>query len=873
MAFPAKSTAEFTYRHARQLFRAAQKPADALYISLGSSPQGLTSSQVEDLRERFGPNEVAKEETSSASKLLIKAFKNPFNYLICTLALVSYLTDDLTGAGLMATMVVLSVVMTFAQELRSSRAAERLRAMVSTNVSVTRSQHGPVKQELPLSELVPGDLVHLSAGDMVPADVRLISSKLLTVSQSALTGESHPVEKSSDLDNDSMKSLPELKNICFMGSNIVSGSALAIVLHTGQETYFGSIAKSILGTRVETSFERGIHRFTKLMLRFMAVMVPLVFLINGFTKGNWSDAFLFAVAIAVGLTPEMLPMIVTVNLAKGALSLSKKKVIIKRLNSIQNFGAMDVLCTDKTGTLTEDLMVFGGAFDPMGNESSGVLRAAWLNSFFQTGLKNFLDLALIGHAESQYSEKVSETHTLIDEIPFDFSRKRMSVLVKDHEKHHLLICKGAVEEVLELCTHVQIGNQILALAPDDQIAKYYATAKALNDRGFRVLAIATREMPEAGQNCELADEQDLCLIGYVAFLDPPAKESARQALEALAKYGVTVKILTGDNERVTEKVAREVGLPVVGTLLGSELVHLNDKALQQVVSTKNIFAKLTPDQKQRIIRALRESGHVVGFMGDGINDAPALNSADVGISVNNAVDIAKESADIILLEKDLLVLEQGVIEGRKVFGNIIKYIKMGASSNFGNVFSMLGASSVLPFLPLRPVQLLTQNLLYDFSQVGIPLDQVDAEYLEKPRRWEIDDIARFMLFMGPISSIFDYATFALMWFYFKANHPEVQSLFQSGWFVEGLLSQTLIVHMIRTRQIPFIQSRASVPLLLTTFFAMALGLWLPFSRLGSALGFVPLPLNYFAWLVAILLSYCVLTQIVKNWFIRRYGYN
>jgi P-type Mg2+ transporter len=855
------SSGEFTYRHARRIFRAAQKGPEELFHSLRTSRNGLSDSEVSKRRKRHGINEVAGEEKSSARKLAVKAFKNPFNYLISSLALVSYLTDDLKGAILMLTMVVLSVITTFLQELRSSRAAERLREMVSTNVTVTRSSPTPEKKEIPIVELVPGDIVHLSAGDMVPADIRLVQSKLLAVSQSALTGESMPVEKFSGNDDSAPKTLPELKNVCFMGSNVVSGSALAVVLQTGQATYFGSIARSILGSRVETSFDKGIKAFTHLMLRFMMVMVPLVFLINGLTKGNWADAFLFAIAVAVGLTPEMLPMIVTVNLAKGALAMSRKKVIIKRLNAIQNFGAMDILCTDKTGTLTEDLVIFGGAYDPFGNESAEVLRLACVNSYFQTGLRNFLDIALIKHAEAT-KINVTEDFHLLDEIPFDFSRKRMSVLVSNEEGKLFLICKGAVEEVLSFCR--------LSL---EERNKFHDTAKQLNDRGLRLLAIASKEMSQGSHTCELADEKELTLVGYIAFLDPPTKDSAAAAVQALSKYGITCKILTGDNERVTEKVAKEVGLPVTGTLLGPQIVAMSDDELRVNVLKANIFAKLTPDQKQRIIEAFRAGGHVVGFIGDGINDAPALNAADVGISVNNAVDIAKESADIILLEKSLLVLEEGVVEGRKVFGNIIKYIKMGASSNFGNVFSMLGASSFLPFLPLRPVQMLTQNLLYDFSQVAIPLDRVDEDYIFTPRKWEIGDITKFMLTMGPVSSLFDYLTFAVMWFYFRANHPGAQSLFQTGWFVEGLLSQTLIVHMIRTRKIPFFQSRASWPLLMTTAIVMAIGIWLPFSLIGKNLGFVPLPGKYFVWLLALLLSYCALTQVAKNWFIRRYGYN
>jgi P-type Mg2+ transporter len=877
---------EFTYRLARRLYRHAQRSPEEIFRSLRSSAEGLSLRQVQERRQLYGPNEVAGKQRVKSLEFLLKAFRNPFNYLICTLAAVSYLTDDLRAALVMATMVALSVVLTFIQDLRSGRAAERLSAMVRTHVTVIRGEEAGVfadeggrkgkrGQEVLLEELVPGEVILLSAGDLVPADVRLVTAKTLMVNQSAITGESMPVEKDAYPDADSSsKQLSELRNICFMGSSISSGAAMAIVLHTGQRTCLGSIAKSILSTRVETDFDRGIHRFTRLMLQFMLVMVPLVFLVNGFTKGNWSEAFLFAIAVAVGLTPEMLPMIVTVNLAKGAMAMSKKKVIVKRLNAIQNFGAMDVLCTDKTGTLTEDLLVFGGAFDVMGNPDEEVLKYAYLNSLFQTGLKNFLDLALIQYAEKQLAEYPSRFR-LIDELPFDFVRKRMSVLVETQDRKRTLICKGATEEVFSRCSYAYKDGVTQLITPSDREA-HLSVFKELADQGYRALAVAYRDFPSSQTACELRDEQDdeqdLVLLGFVGFLDPPIKEHAALAIQALARFGVTVKILTGDNERVTAHVAMAVGLNTARVLLGHEIATMSDPELRIAAEATTVFAKLTPDQKRRIIRALQDAGHVVGFMGDGINDAPALRAADVGISVNNAVDIAKESADIILLEKNLLVLEQGVIEGRKVFGNIIKYIKMGASSNFGNVFSMLGASCLLPFLPMMPVQMLTQNLLYDFSQAAIPLDRVDEEYLKKPRKWEIGDIRKFMFFFGPVSSIFDYATFAIMWFFYKADHVGAQSLFQSGWFVEGLLSQTLIVHLIRTRQIPFIQSRASGALLLTTALVMAAGLYLPFSHYGQALGFVPLPLSYFAWLTGVLTLYCVLAHGVKTWFIGRYGY-
>jgi len=849
----------------------ARRDPERALKSLESSPTGLTLEEANRRLQIYGPNTALESESSVAFGILLKAVRTPFNYLIATLALVSYLTDDLRAAIVMASMIVLSVTFTFVQELRSSKAAERLSAMVRNLVSALRSDGVSAKSEIPVAELVPGDVIQLSAGDMIPADVRLLSAKHLMVSQAALTGESIPVEKRVEPETSDVRELPELRSICLQGTSVASGIATAVVIHTGRETYFGSIATSITAKKTETDFDRGVRRFTNLMLTFMAVMVPLVFLINGLTKGNWSDAFLFAVAVAVGLTPEMLPMIVTVNLAKGALAMSKRKVIVKRLSAIQNFGAMDVLCTDKTGTLTEDQMVFGGAFDPLGEPSLYSLTRAYLNSFFQSGLKNFLDTALIAHVNDLPSPGFEVgSYKFLDELPFDFERKRMSVLVEGLAPTAELICKGAVEELISICQTARISEKVVPL---DKIlrSRCLAAAEDLHEMGYRVIAVATKEIPYS--NVTIEDEFDLTLVGLIGFLDPPVKETATEAIKALARYGVSVKVLTGDNERVTARVAGAVGLPVTGVLLGKEIARLTDYELEQAVDATTIFAKLTPDQKQRIVKALHAKGHVVGFMGDGINDAPALRAADVGISVNNAVDIAKETADIILLEKSLLALEQGVIEGRRVFGNIIKYIKMGASSNFGNVFSMLGASCILPFLPMLPVQMLTQNLLYDFSQTGIPLDRVDEDYLLTPRRWEIGDIRKFMLYLGPVSSLFDYATFALMWFVFQANGPEHQSLFQSGWFVEGLLSQTLIVHVIRTRQIPFIQSRASFALSVTTLSVMAVCVAIPFTRLGASLGFVPLPVSYFGPLIGLLLGYCVLAHAMKTWFIRRYGYN
>ncbi|MHB1285601.1 MAG: magnesium-translocating P-type ATPase [Leptospirales bacterium] len=873
-----------TYRHSPFFFRASNFNPNELYIHLDSSPLGLTEDDAQSRRERIGANEIGQESLQWPRQLL-KAFLNPFILLLTALAIISDLTNDQRGAIVMGAMVTISIFLTFFQEFRSTRAAQKLQSMVSTNATVVRRHKTEVRKqdfpkeealiskrvEIPIRELVPGDLIHLSAGDMIPADVRILASKDLYVSQSSLTGESMPVEKFSFQNPDLKTGLLELSNICLMGTSVISGTAQAIVLKTGRNTFLGSIAKTLSSHRSPTSFDRGIHRFTWMMLKFMLVMTPTVFLINGLAKGQWIEAFMFSVAVAVGLTPEMLPMIVTVNLARGALSLSKRKVIVKRLNAIQNFGAIDVLCTDKTGTLTQDQVVLEKYVDPLGSTKNHVLQYAYLNSFHQTGLKNLLDVAILKHHEIWGELEVERNYRKVDEIPFDFSRKRMSVIVERENGQHILICKGALEEIFTVCDSAEIDEKILPIGelPWDRC---YRLAQDLNHDGLRVIAVAYKAFPGGSPTYSVQDENQLTLLGFIAFLDPP-KETAREAIKLLARKGVSVKVLTGDNELVTQKICREVGIEVKSLMLGPEMEILSDADLDARVEETSVFSKLTPVQKERIILSLQRKGRVVGFIGDGINDAPALKAADVGISVENAVDIAKESADIILLEKSLLVLEEGIIEGRKVFGNIIKYIKMGSSSNFGNVFSILGSSVFLPFLPMQPVQLLTQNLLYDLSQTAIPFDQVDEEYLEKPRKWEIGDIGRFMVFIGPVSSLFDYATFALMWFLFKANTPGQAGIFQSGWFIEGLLSQTLIVHIIRTRKIPFIQSRASTPLLIMTGLIMTLGILIPFSAFGAELGLRPLPWSYFPWLLGMLVLYCFLTQTVKNWFIRKYGFN
>ncbi|MFL5787273.1 MAG: magnesium-translocating P-type ATPase [Flavisolibacter sp.] len=853
---------------------------------LGSSDSGLDTEQAEDRRKEYGLNEISHEKAPAWYKQLLEAFINPFIGVLIAIAIVSLVTDvllahpgdrDYKTVFVVGAMIFLSSFLRFFQEFRSNKAAEQLKKMVKTTATVFRKETG--RQETDIKELVPGDIIFLSAGDMIPGDCRILQCKDLFVSQSILTGESLPVEKKEDaIKNTKGRSSLEMENLCFMGTNVVSGTALAIIINTGDKTYLGSISRSLSGKRAETSFDKGVNSVSWLLIRFMLVMVPLVFIINGLSKGDWLQALLFAIAIAVGLTPEMLPMIVTANLAKGAVNMSKRKVIVKRLNAIQNIGAMDVLCTDKTGTLTLDKIVLERHLNVLGEEDDEVLKWAFLNSYYQTGLKSLLDLAVLEHVELNESLKVEESFRKVDEIPFDFQRRRMSVILEEKNHKHLLICKGAVEEILDLCSYaiepgedykLQIASDSI-VPMDDQMRKIILTrSRKLNEEGLRVLLVAVKEYEERPLTYTVADENNLILTGFIGFLDP-AKPSARPSIEALHKLGVTIKVLTGDNEIVTKKICHDVGIPINNIMMGNELETITDVELTKRIDDINIFAKLSPVQKSRVVKVLQAKGHTVGFMGDGINDAAALRDADVGVSVDTAVDIAKESADIILLEKDLMVLRKGVIYGRRTFGNIIKYIKMTASSNFGNMFSMLGASFILPFLPMLPVQILIQNLLYDISQISIPWDLMDKEYIERPRKWESGGISRFMFFIGPISSIFDYATFAIMYFVFKANSPEHQSLFQSGWFIEGLLSQTLIVHMIRTRKIPFIQSWASAPVLALTTLIMAIGIYIPFSPFAAALKLQPLPGNYFVWLIAILLSYSLLTQVVKNWFIKKF---
>ncbi|MDR0883587.1 MAG: magnesium-translocating P-type ATPase [Oscillospiraceae bacterium] len=845
----------------------------ALYAALSTMPGGLTSEQAEEFQDEYGKNVITAGQQHGVLHRLREAVINPFNIVLLIIAGITVFTDVMSSSrpdwltvGIILALVLLSSTVAFIQSQRSNSAAESLSKMISNKADVWRDGK---RTEIAMDEVVPGDIVKLSAGDMIPADVRFLTTKDTFVAQAALTGESNPVEKFSSISEQPDDALTDLPNIGFMGSNIVSGSATAIALATGNDTYFGSMAKSLSGDRAKNSFERGVDSVSGLLIRLMLVMVPVVLLINGFTKGDWMEALLFAISIAVGLTPEMLPVIMTSTLAKGAVSMSKHKVIVKTLGAIQTFGEMDVLCTDKTGTLTEDKIVLERYLNPYGEDDTRVLSHAYRNSTFQTGLKNLIDLAIINRAQENGFAPELERFTRVDEIPFDFARRRMSVVLEDETGKRQLITKGAVEEVLATCTLAEMRGQILPL--DDENRRIaLETYEKHNADGLRMIAVAQKNAVPGSGAFSVADESEMVLIGFVGFLDPP-KESAKTAIAALREHGVRTVVLTGDSEGVAIKVCGKVGVRTEQVLTGKDVALLDDEQLQAAVETCDLYAKLSPAQKERVVKALQTNGHTVGYMGDGINDAPPLHQADVGISVDSAVDIAKETADIILLQKDLMVLEAGVLEGRRTFGNIVKYIKMAASGNFGNMISVMVASIFLPFLPMLSVQILTQNLLCDFSQMGMPFDRVDAEYLKKPRKWETKSIKSFMAFMGPLSSVFDILCFAIMWWVIQANGLENAPLFQCGWFVFGTVSQVLIIHMIRTAKVPFLQSKPSLALWLPTLIVAAVTLLVGFSGLAVGLDMARLPLLFLPWLLALLAGYCVSTQVVKKIYVKLFG--
>lgn len=821
---------------------------DALFEKLKTSTKGLSDKEAHDRLGEYGFNEPARKRKRTILIQILSKFLNPLVIVLLIIAGFSLYFKENISAILVALMAVMSVCLSFVQEYRASKEAEKLGEMVRATATVFRNGR---PKEIKIREIVPGDIVDLYAGDMIPADLRIISCKDLFVNQASLTGESFPIEKFS---------VPSLGNIAFMGSTVVSGTALGVVVKTGIATQFGELSRRLATMRIETSFDKGIHKFMWLMIRFMLVLVGIIFAANAILRGNPIQALLFSLGVAVGLTPEMLPMVVAMNLSKGAIAMSKKQVIVKRLNSIQNLGAMDVICTDKTGTLTMDKIILEKHCDVVRNDSDDVLRYAYINSFYQTGLKNILDRAILRH-----EKLVVEQFKKVDEIPFDFSRKIMSVVV-GNDGRHTLISKGAPEEIFKRCSRYELDGELFemeALILSDLKEEY----NNLSAEGFRVLAVAYKDIENKKEVYSKDDENDLVLNGYVAFLDPP-KPTAKKAIAAINKLGIEFKVLTGDNELVTKKICSEVGLDIKGLVTGDRVDKASDIELRELVKTATVFARLSPLQKERIIHALHENKHIVGYLGDGINDAPALKVSDVGISVNNAVDIAKESADIILLRKSLMVLEDGIKEGRRTFGNIVKYIKMGSSSNFGNMFSMTGGSIFLPFLPLLPIQILLNNFLYDLSQIAIPTDKVDNEYLIRPRPWDIEHIKKFMVFIGPISSIFDFITFGVMLFIFKSK----MELFHTGWFIESLCTQTLVVYIIRTSKIPFIESKPSKFLIWTSMLIIAIGIVIPFSPLAEPFGFVRPPVLYFAVLVLIIAAYLFSVYFARNWFVKKYGY-
>ncbi|MDT1939066.1 magnesium-translocating P-type ATPase [Carnobacterium divergens] len=844
----------------KKLARLSEKK---VMINYQTGPNGLSEEMASKRLAEYGPNEVATQRPTPWFILLIEAFKDPFVYVLALLMVVSALTNDFEASLVMGVMILLSVGIRFIQEYRSQKASLALKELIETTCGITRDG---VTTEIPIDEVVPGDIVNLSTGDMIPADARFIWTKDLFVNQASLTGESMPVEKLVQVEEPTAEDTAlDLANLAFMGTDVLSGQGRAIILKTGNDTFFGDIASNVSEKRGETSFDRGVKNVSKVLIRFMIIMVPIVFLLNGLTKGDWGQAFFFAIAVAVGLTPEMLPMIITSNLAKGAIKMSKKKVIVKELNAIQNLGAMDILCTDKTGTITEDHVVLVKHVSPIGDNCKKVLDLAFLNSNYQTGWKNLMDHAVINYyEENNLAQKIGHVEK-IDEIPFDFSRRRLTVAV-NNEGHQLMITKGAVEEMMKICSHVEINDEVIPLT-DSLREKLLTVSVDMNQDGMRVLGVAYKKEVHDTAIYSIADENEMILAGFMGFLDP-AKKSSITAIKSLHEHGVTVKVLTGDNEIVSQKVCKDVGIEVGQVLLGNEIETMSDEALMEASEKVNLFAKLNPMQKARIIALLQKKGHTVGFMGDGINDAPALRKADVGISVDTAADITKEASSIILLEKSLTVLEDGVLEGRTVFGNMMKYIKMTVSSNFGNVFSVLVASAFLPFLPMLSIQLLVQNLIYDVAQLTIPWDRMDEEDLMKPAKWNTGNLMKFTLSIGPISSIFDILTFLLMYFVFHANTIGNQALFHSGWFVIGLITQTVVVHIIRTKKIPFIQSMASVPVTISTICVIVIAILIPDTALGGFFNFVALPTAYWKWMVLIVLAYGIAVQLVKTIYIK-----
>ena len=876
-----------------RLVAALQLPVKETLAIYKTTFRGLTEEQVEENRDLYGENIITKGQEDSILKKIYESIINPFTVILLVIALVSLVTnvwlakpgeEDPTTSIIIVVLVLISGGIRFVQELRSDRAASNLSRLIVNTATVIREG---VEQELPIDELVVGDIIKLSAGDMIPSDVLLLESRDFFVQQSGLTGESDAVEKLclAKADGQNLDSLLETESLAFMGTNVISGRATALVLVVGDETMMGAIEQTLNTYDEPTSFEREMNSISWLLIRLMLVMVPVVFFINGLTDGDWLEAGVFALSVGVGLTPEMLPMIITASLAKGSIIMAQEKVVIKKLNAIQDLGAIDILCTDKTGTLTQDEIVLEYPLDIHGDLDLAVLRRAFLNSYYQTGLKNLMDRAIINRTEKEAEKHeivrdLDQTFKKIDELPFDFERRRMSVIVKDDENVISMVTKGALEEMLAISSHVEYKNRITELTEEIR-QEILAEVAQLNEQGLRVLGVSYKSDLEEDYDYEVKDESDMILTGYLAFLDPP-KSSAAPAIQILAEYGVATKILTGDNEKVTQAVCEKVGLDVDNILLGVEVDALSDEELSQAVENTTVFAKLSPDQKARIILQLKANGHKVGYMGDGINDAPSMKVADVGISVDTAVDIAKETADVILLDKDLMVLEKGLVEGRKVYANMTKYIKMTVSSNFGNIFSLLFASIFLPFLPMAPVHLIVLNLVYDLSCIALPFDNVDSEFLKKPHIWSANSITRFMAWIGPISSVFDVLTYVVLYFIivpmitggnYQAGSGQAETfitLFQTGWFIESMWTQTMVIYMLRSPKLPFVHSRPALSVIVTTMVAALFVTSLPYSLFASVLKTNPLNGTYFLFLFLIIALYMVSVTLVKYIYIRRY---
>ena len=830
---------------------------------------GLRDEQVKLNIEKYGTNEIKGSKPKKWYDYFLESLFSPFNSILMGIILVLlytdvYLSTEPSWANIIviAVLIITSTLLEFFEEFRSNKAAEKLKELVATTVNVLRDGED---KEIPIKDVTVGDIVSLSAGSMIPADLRIIEAKDLYVGQSSLTGESDSVRKEPySKINEKIENISDIDTICFMGTNVISGSAKGVAIKTGDDTYFGKIANTLITGKPKTAFQRGIESVSKMLIKFMLIMIPIVFIFN-VTKHDVLTAFTFAVAIAIGITPLLLPVILSSSLSKGAIKMAKKKTIVKKLDAIQSFGAMNILCTDKTGTLTEDEIVLEKYLNIRGEEDIGVLKQAFLNSYFQTGLKNNIDEAVIARGLKNEMGKLVDKYRIIDEIPFDFSRRRLSVVVTDGEEKQL-ITKGAVEEILEICTSAEYNGKIeqLSKAIKENVK---AISKKLNEDGFRVVAVCQKNNVESKKDFSVSDEKNMTLIGFIGFLDPP-KESAKVAIEKLNNAGIRVVVLTGDNAEVTRCICNKVGINSKNIVLGSKVEKLSDAALTRILKKTNIFAKLSPIQKARIVRLLKEDDNIVGYMGDGINDSPSLTNSDVGISVDTAVDIAKESADIILLEKDLNVLLDGAKEGRKTFANLMKYIKMAVSFNFGEVSSVIIASILLPFLPITPIQLLVQSLLYDFGQLTLPLDNVDKEYLNTPKRWNIKDIKNFTLFMGPLSSSFDMIVFASLWFIFGIREA---AIFQTVWFSYGVVSNLVGMHIIRTAKTPFVQSNASKMVYSSSILLSIVAIIFPYTPIGHIIGLVSISLKYLVVIIGVPILYCFVAVVAKKIYVKKYG--